>query len=296
MNRRTFVNTTLGTAAALSMSGLSAATATQSPPIVLGQVSLSFYAVVGGVIHEVLERLGHTVEVRQGPHEAMFSLLEQKAIDLMVAVWLPEGHGAYWAQYGKEAREITRLYEGARFFWAVPDYVPAREVSSIADLAKPNVAERMTKLIQGIGPGATITTVSLRAVREYGLEPLGYLLRPGTAAEWTGAYEAAIAEKKWIIFPTWTPQYLNRGGALRMLEDPRGVLGGANHGSMVASTERFALLPQTTRNVLSSITLDIDSVTEMDWMVNAKKMSPREAARAWINANTERVSSWFKGQ
>jgi hypothetical protein len=38
-------------------------------PIILGQVSLSFYAVTGAVVHEVLKRLGHSVEVRQGPHE-----------------------------------------------------------------------------------------------------------------------------------------------------------------------------------------------------------------------------------
>jgi probable HAF family extracellular repeat protein len=67
-------------------------------PIVLGQVTLSFYAVTGAVVHEVLERLGHSVEVRQGPHEEMFPLLGQGAIDLMAAVWLPEGHAAYWAR------------------------------------------------------------------------------------------------------------------------------------------------------------------------------------------------------
>ena len=296
MMRRTFVNT-LGAAACLLMAGLSPGTASaESRPIVLGQVGLSFYAAVGGVIHEVLERLGHTVEVRQGPHEQMFPLLEKKEIDLMVAVWLPEGHAAYWAQYGKGAQEVTRLYDGARFFWAVPDYVPASEVSSIADLAKPGVAERMTKLIQGIGPGATITVVSIKAVRDYGLEPLGYSMQPGTAAQWTGAYDAAIAEKRWIVFPTWAPQYLNRDGTLRRLEDPRGILGGSNHASMVAPTERFMQLPQATRNVLSRVTLDIDSVTEMDWLVNARKMAPREAAKAWMAANPDRVSSWFKDQ
>ena len=31
----------------------------------LGQISLSFYAVTGGVVQEVLERLGYTIEVSQ---------------------------------------------------------------------------------------------------------------------------------------------------------------------------------------------------------------------------------------
>lgn len=126
--------------------------------------------------------------------------------------------------------------------------------------------------------------------------PLGYKLLPGTAVQWTGAYDAAIAEGKWFVFPTWAPHYLNRGGALRALEDPRGVLGGTNRASMVAPSERFMQLPQATRDVLSRITLDIDSVTEMDWLVNGRKMAPREAAKTWMNANPDRVASWFQGR
>jgi glycine betaine/proline transport system substrate-binding protein len=37
------------------------------PTVVLGQVNLSFYAVTGAVIQQVLERLGHAVEVKEGP-------------------------------------------------------------------------------------------------------------------------------------------------------------------------------------------------------------------------------------
>lgn len=85
----------------------------------------------------------------------------------MVGAWLPEGHGAYWSKYGKDALEVTRLYDGARFFSAVPEYVPASEVATLADLAKPSVAERMGKVIQAIGPGAGITVVSTKAVHEY---------------------------------------------------------------------------------------------------------------------------------
>jgi glycine betaine/proline transport system substrate-binding protein len=263
-------------------------------PIVLGQVSLSFYAVTGAVVHQVLERLGHSVEVRQGPHEEMFPLLGQGAVDLMAAAWLPEGHAAYWARYGAGAEEVAKLYDGARFFWAVPDYVPESEVTSIADLAKPSVAKRMTKLIQGIGTGATITMVSQKAIGEYGLDALGYSLRPGTPAEWTGAYDAAVAERRWIVFPTWAPQYLNRGGKLRPLQDPRGVLGGINHAALVGPRDRLQAIPPATRAVLARIDLGLDGVTEMDWLVNVERKTPREAAHTWMKANEIRVARWLK--
>lgn len=262
-------------------------------PVVLGQVSLSFYAVTGAVVHELLEQLGHAVELRTGAHEQMFPLLGQGAIDVMAAAWLPEGHANYWSRYGTAAQEIATLYEGARFFWAVPSYVPADQVGSMADLAKPVVAERMTKLIQGIGSGAGITVRSQQAVVDYGLEPLGYVLRPGTAAQWTGAFDAALAERRWIVFPTWSPQYLNRDGQLRAIADPRGVLGGANRGVLVAPRDRWQALPARTRAVLGRIDLGLDGVTEMDWLVNVHKHTPRAAARQWMQANATRVAAWL---
>jgi glycine betaine/proline transport system substrate-binding protein len=94
------------------------------PLIVLGQVSLSFYAVTGAVVRKVLECLGHSVEVREGPHEAMFPLLANGAIDLLAAVWLPEGHATYWASYGRDAEEIASLTRGPSSFGRYPIMCP----------------------------------------------------------------------------------------------------------------------------------------------------------------------------
>jgi glycine betaine/proline transport system substrate-binding protein len=261
--------------------------------VILGQVSLSFYAVTGAVVHEVLELLGHEVELVTGPHEQIFPLLGDNKIDLMAAAWLPEGHSSYWARYGANAQEVTQLYEGARFFLAVPSYIPESEVKSIADLSKPGVTERMAKLIQGIGPGATISTFTEKAIDEYGLRKLGYHFKPGTQKDWIDAYNAAIAKKRWVIFPTWAPQYLNKDNGLRALNDPLKVLGGVNHASIVAPKERFRLLPEKSQEVLSRIELGLDSVTYMDWLVNVEKLTPREAARKWMRENETRVKAWL---
>ena len=269
-------------------------TNTMNRPIVLGQVSLSFYAVTGAVVQEVIERLGHAVEVKQGPHEEMFPLLGRGEIDIMAAAWLPEGHASYWAQYGQNAVEVAKLYDGARFFWGVPAHVAEVDVRSIEDLAKPAIAARMTKQIQGIGSGAAISTLTQKAVEAYGLGALGYTFRPGTPAEWTGAYDAAVAAGQWIVFPSWAPQYLNRGGNIRPLTDPKGVLGGVNRAVLVSPRDRWAQLPPSVQRAIGRIELGLDGVTEMDWLVNDKKMSARDAARVWMTANADRVSLWLQ--
>ena len=96
------------------------------------------------------------------------------------------------------------------------------------------------------------------------------------------------------MFPTWAPQYLNRGGGIRPLKDPLGVLGGMNHASLVAPRQRFVALPRRTQTVLSRVALSLEGVTEMDWVVNVEKKTPREAAQIWLKSNEGRVAEWFR--
>ncbi len=292
MDRRQFTSAGLAT---LIAGTTSAAQPDAGSTVVLGTVALSFYAVTGAVVAAVLRRLGHRVELREGTHEQMFPLLGDGRIDLMAAAWLPEGHASYWARYGSSAVELATLYESARFMWAVPGYVPQAEVDSIADLAKPAVAQRMTRQIQGIGAGAGISVMSQKALGDYGLDARGYSFRPGTQAEWLAAYTSAVEQKRWLVFPTWTPQYLNQGGALRPLQDPRATLGGVNRGVLVGHRMRVDILPPQTRTVLSRIRLGLDAVTHMDWAVNVDKASASAAASSWMAVNERRVSSWFTG-
>ncbi|MBW4473903.1 MAG: hypothetical protein KME45_26545 [Stenomitos rutilans HA7619-LM2] len=145
-------------------------TAARPQTIVLGQVGLSFYQVKAALIQILLERLSYGVTVREGPHEQIFPLLGTGEVDLLVAAWLPEAHANYWNAVKYQAVQLATLYENAYFFWGVPDYVPEAAVRSIADLAKPDVAAQMTKTIQGIGAGATISVVSQQAIINYGLD------------------------------------------------------------------------------------------------------------------------------
>jgi ABC-type proline/glycine betaine transport system substrate-binding protein len=39
-----------------------------------------------------------------------------------------------------------------------------------------------------------------------------------------------------------------------------------------------------------------EAVAEMDYMVNVQSMTPRQAAQAWMDANSTLVDSWFSGQ
>jgi len=261
--------------------------------VALGQIGLSFYAVTGAVVHEVLDRLGHEVAVTEGLHEEIFPVLGRGEIDLLAAVWLPDTHAGYWQEYGDVAEEVTTLYEGARLFWAVPDYVPEDMVASVADLTDPVVAERMDKTIRGIGAGSGLMVQSAAMMDAYGLAKAGYELVPGPASEWIANFKVAYAGERWIVMPLWQPQWLNMAYDVRPLAEPKGFFGPGDRAVLVAHEDFVAGAPERALAVLGRIHLGIDAVTAMDHAVNAGGKTPRAAAKAWMAENSDVVESWF---
>ncbi|MDX2098560.1 MAG: glycine betaine ABC transporter substrate-binding protein [Leptolyngbyaceae cyanobacterium bins.59] len=262
-------------------------------PIRVGVVALSFYRVVGGIIQNVLEALGHRVEIVEGPHTEIFSILGQGDLDVLVAVWLPHAHQPLFQRFGAQAIELGQLYNDARFFWGIPDYLPD-DIQSIGDLARPDVAARMTRVIQGIGPGAGITRLSQTVMASYYLEDVGYQFRTGTEREWIDAFRQGVDARKGVIIPLWQPQYLNQAFSIRRLKDPLGIFPGADRCSLVITKAFRDRVPTTTLNALRRIYLGINAVTEMDYLTSMKGFSPREAATQWMNRNPRITQFWLK--
>ncbi len=261
--------------------------------VILGQIDISFYAVTGQVVQTVLERLGHEVELKTGSHSQIFPQLGAGQVDLLVAAWLPSAHRVYWDKHGANARELGTLYRGARLYWAVPDYIPAAEVSRVEDLRKPEVNSKMVKTIRGTGPDSGLMIGSRKIMESYGLERDGYKLLPGKHEEWQQYFEDNYAARRWFVMPYFRPNYLNRIAEMRMIDERFEFLGGENNGVLVAHNSFIASAPPKTIKVLSRLELGLDAVAEMDYMVRIGAMNPRDAARAWIQSNQTRVEGWF---
>ncbi len=261
--------------------------------MVLGEISISFYAAAAGVVRGVLQRLGHEFEVKQGLHGKMFPLLGSGEIDMLVAAWLPYGHANFWQLYGNTSSPVGVLYRGAQFFWMVPNYVPKSEVASVRDLTQPEVASRMDKRIPGLAPDIGLMINSAKMMDAYGLSAAGYQLLPGEYGTWIGNYYKAIDENRWFIMPQWKPQFVNRMGNMRTLDEPLKLLGEPNEGTLVARKDWIAKAPAETLRVLRRVHLGLDTVSEMDYFVNVDGVTPLEAANKWMQDNPSVVEGWF---
>lgn len=263
-------------------------------PIVLGRIDESFHQVAAAVVEEVLRRLGHTVEVREGPHPEMYPLLARGELHLFADSWLPAGHGTYWEQIHDRVVEVAALFDGARFYWAVPGYVPVDQVAALSDLARREVTGRMaTLVVQGTTPGAGLTMRSEQLMRDYGLDAAGWSHRIGDIHAIIRTVNERIAAGDWFVTPMWQPQYLNEVHDLRPLDDPRGVFPPPDRGSLVAHGEAFNALPDHTRDALRRIRFTVADVNVMDCAVNLDGLDPLAAARDWMAKHPVDVQAWL---
>ena len=261
--------------------------------VVIGHMNLSFYEATAAVYQVVLERSGYNVVMKNGPHSVMYPMLSEGEFDLFVAAWLPNTHQQYWTQYGDDLTLVAPLYADAKLFWAVPDYVPASTVSSVADLAKPDVAAKMDKTIRGPGADSGLMIRSAKLMEQYNLSEAGYELAPGAAQDWVEAFNRNIESQRWFVMPLWQPQYLNKVANLRILEEPKKVLGEPDTAWLVAPKSAVAKFPPHIYDMLQRMEFSIRAITELDYMVNVEKMSPREAAHQWMAEHPFTVEYWI---
>jgi len=260
-------------------------------PLVVGQIALSFHIASAAIVHQVLARDGVDYSVTEAPHEKIYEMLGTGEVDMVVSAWLPGSHGAFIQPYEHDLLKLGVLYEPYTL-WGVPDYVPESELAAVSDLLKPEVAAKMTKLIQGIGPGAGISRFSREIIARYGLDAAGYEFRNGTLADCVGAFEQAVAQKRWVIVPIWHPQFLHNAHRIRAVVEPHGLLRGKDEATLVIRKSVADLLPARTLMTLRHMALGNAAVTELDFMVSRDKLDPEEAARRWMARNANVVLSW----
>lgn len=255
------------------------------PALTVGNISLSFHRAAAAVTRRILEDAGHEVRTIEAPHQQLFALQASGEIDVLVSAWLPSSHGEYLAAYRDDVHVLDPHYE-PYCIWAVPPYVPADAVSEVADLARPDVVTRMTKVIDGINPGAGISRFSAAMVKEYGLDRHGYTFQPGTEHSFVNRVERGIAEREWFVIPIWRPQYLNLLHGLRPISEPKGLLGGVDAASPIITDRAMGITAPEALERLRNLHLGNEGVEAIDKLINVDGLTPLDAADRHLRRTT----------
>jgi glycine betaine/proline transport system substrate-binding protein len=276
--------------AALLVLALSAP-ATSKETIKIGWTAWSDAEFVTKLAKRILEeRMGYEMELLQTDIAPQYQGLATGSIDIMLMSWQPSTHEDYLKKVGPKVFNLGLLYTHARLGWVVPNYIPKRELKSVADLKKPEVREKLDGTITGIDPGAGLTRLSMKTIEDYGLN---YELQISSGAGMTAALERAVRRNEWIVVTGWSPHWMFGAYDLRNLDDPKGVLGRFERVHAVARLGFYQDQVQAA-GFFSRMQIPIDDLQRA--MYHAQETSYKEAVSRYIEKNPRRVDYWVTGE
>lgn len=240
------------------------------------------------VVKEVLEsKLGYTVEMLQVDAGPMWTGIADGSADAMVAAWLPTTHETYLEENEGKLEDLGPNLDGTKLGLVVPSYM---DINSIEDLNS-EIGDSVKHTITGIEPGAGLMMKSEAALEEYGLKDNWTLLDSSSAAM-AQALQKAYDNQEPIIVTGWTPHWKFAKMDLKYLEDPKGVFGQdeqihtiVRNGLQEDQPEAYAFLDafNWTPDDMAAVMIQI-----------AEGASPEEAAKAWVEANPDKVDAWLQ--
>lgn len=278
----------LSLAAAMASSVATTALAQDAKPVKIGWAAWSDAEFVTKLAAKLIEdELGQDVELVQTDVAPLYQGVSRGDLDAMMMAWLPQTHADYYAKIKDDVETLGTVYEGAKLGWVVPNYIPEDAISSIEDLSKDDVKEKLDNTVQGIDPGAGLTRLSKQALEDYGLAD--YKLQISSEAGMLTTVDRAVRSEDWFVATSWSPHWMFGKYDIRYIEDPKNSLGEAEHVDVLAR-KGFKEDNPDVAAFLSRMQLPISDLEA--GMFDAQETSYDEAIAKYIKDHPDQVKAW----
>lgn len=275
----------------LCVCGLYGGMAVAAEPVKITITNWADVLAVANVTKYVMEvKLQQPVQFVQADIGIQFQGVARGDVDLMVGGWLPVTHASYYARYKNDLDDVGIIYTGGKNGWAVPSYVPESQLSSIADLSKPDVVSKLNGTIQGIEPGGGLMQASEKALKDYNLS--AYTLQSSSEAGMLASLSRAYQSKKWIVATVWSPHWLFQKWQMRYLKDPKGSLGGEEKIHAFGSKQFASKFPRADL-FMKHFKLTLADVEAIELEGNATN-DYAGAAKKFVDAHPEKLQAWLQ--
>jgi len=315
---------TIGIAMASTL-GLAAPGASAAESVSIGVPTWTGAQAIAHLLAAVVEsRIGGEAELVPGNNATIFQAMDQGKgdIDVHPDVWLPNQE-SFTKQYVDEAGTVTlssNPYEGNQGFCVTQGFAEANQITDIADLGRPDVAEKMDSDGNGLGemwigaPAWASANVNEVKVRDYGLLDFIEPVRAEEAVK-TARIKDAVAKGEGYAFYCYTPHAVWYMFDVVMLDEPafdpeKYVMVQPSDSpdwytdSMVASKDELKNVQIAWSNSLAerspaiaeffqNFELAADDVSSFAHEISGKGRDPAEVAQEWVDANGERVDGWL---
>lgn len=237
------------------------------------------------VVAEVLEKkMGYKVELTPVATPLLFEALANGDADVTTTAWLPITHESYMKKVDGKVEDLGPNCEGAKLAIVVPEYVTINSIAEMNDYK-----DKFHGQIIGIDPGAGVMKLTEKAIKDYGLD---FELMEGSDATMTAALKSAIDKNEWVAVTGWIPHWKFARWDLKTLEDPKKVLGEAEHIDTIVRPELKEDMPEV-YEFFKKFKWSVDDLQNAMLMTLESGTDSKEAASKWVEKNPELVNSWL---
>ncbi|MBP1847840.1 glycine betaine/proline transport system substrate-binding protein [Rhizobium petrolearium] len=280
---------TMSLAAVLFGSATTATMAQDAKPVKIGWAAWSDAEFVTKLAAKLIkDELGQEVELVQTDVAPLYQGVSRGDLDAMMMAWLPQTHADYFAKVKDKIETLGTVYDGAKLGWVVPKYIPEDAIGSIEDLKKADVQEKLKGRIEGIDPGAGLTRLSEKAIKDYGLDD--YKLQISSEAGMLTTVDRAMRSEGWFVATSWSPHWMFGKYELRYIDDPKKSLGEAEHVDVLAR-KGFKEDNPKVADFLSRMKLPLPDLESA--MFNAQETSYDKAVEKYITDHPDQVKVWL---
>ncbi|MEM1201411.1 MAG: glycine betaine ABC transporter substrate-binding protein [Pseudomonadota bacterium] len=313
---------TLALATAL---GLVSVPALAAEKVNIGVPSWTGAQAIAHLLKEVVEsRIGGEAGLVPGNNATIFQAMDQGKgdIDVHPDVWLPNQE-SFTKKYVDGAKTVTlskNPYEGNQGFCVSKQFGEANNITDIADLGRPDVAEKMDSDGNGKGemwigaPGWASANVNEVKVRDYGLMDFIEPVRAEESVK-TARVKDSIAKKEGYAFYCYKPHAIWYMFDVKMLTEPK--YDPANYVMVQPSDspDWFTKSKVATKDALKNVQiawantlkerspaiaefferfqLTSDDVSSFAYEISGKGRDAGEVAKEWVKNNPKRVDAWL---
>ena len=287
-------------AAALALASLCLpAVAAEDPScrnVRFADVGWSDIAASTAIASVVLEALGYTPTLTFASIPVALTGLKNKQIDVFLGYWNPAMTPL--VEPFVKAGQITVLEQpnlvGAKYSLAVPQYWYDKGLKSFADIAR--FQKELQGKIHGIEPGNDGNALIQSMIRDnkFGLQ--NFQLVESTEAGMLTEAQAAVRNRKAIVFLGWEPHPMNAQMKLRYLSGGDDVFG-PNLGEARVYTAMPVAYETRCPNVAAFLK-NLQFSTDMENQVMGpilERVRPSVAARGFLKRNLALVEPWLRG-
>ena len=247
-----------------------------------------------GVASVLLKGLGYTPDSKLLGIEVIYQSLKNKDLDVFLGYWDP-AMASYYEAYKKDGsvETVQQNLVGAKYTFAVPQYVYDAGVHDIADLSK--FPDKFGKKMYGIEPGSNQLMFDIIKDPKFALT--GWDVVESSEAGMLAEVKRKAAAEEWVVFQGWAPHPMNNDIKLAYLTGGDAYYG-ADLGAATVHTQVRKGYMQECPNVaklLGNLTFDVPMENVGMGYLIQDGLAPVDAATKLLKAEPKRLDAWLAG-